>query len=149
MKAASAATGRGVSSLWATVMKRSASIDARGTPSVQTQLPGNVLVLETKLAPPRLHRELVERPALIARLASTGGLPMIALLAPAGYGKSTLLAQWAACDPRPFAWLSLDARDNDPALLLGYIATAVHRVAPLPPGVLRSLAELQRLNGRR
>ena len=39
-------------------------------------------------------------------------------MAPAGYGKTTLLGQWAAKDARPFAWVSLDDADNDPVVVL-------------------------------
>ena len=45
-------------------------------------------------------------------------MPVVAVVAPAGYGKSTLLAQWSESDPRHFAWLSIDERDNDPSVLL-------------------------------
>lgn len=47
---------------------------------------------------------------------------MIALVAPAGYGKSTLLCEWAACDPRPFAYLELTRDHDDPALLSSLLA---------------------------
>ena len=40
----------------------------------------------------------------------------------AWYGKTTLLAQWAARDREAFAWVSLDERDNDPKVLLSYVA---------------------------
>ena len=66
--------------------------------------------------------------------------PMIVVIAPAGYGKSTAIAQWAATDERPSAWLSLDARDNDPYVLLNYIHVAVDTVAPLPDDVTAAIA---------
>lgn len=66
---------------------------------------------------------LVERPRLVDELvAFTGRLVVIS--APAGYGKSILAAQWLAADPRPGAWLSLDEADNDPNVLLTYLALA-------------------------
>ena len=66
---------------------------------------------------------------------------MIAVAAPAGYGKSALLAEWSAADPRPFAWVSVDAADNDPGALLRYIAAAYAEVAPIDAGVLDVVAE--------
>jgi LuxR family maltose regulon positive regulatory protein len=53
------------------------------------------------------------------------------MVAPAGYGKTTLLSQWEARDARPFAWVSIDERDNDAAVLLRHVAAAVHRIDPL------------------
>ena len=57
-------------------------------------------------------------------------------MAPTGYGKTTLLAQWAAKDRRPFAWLTLDDRDNDPAVLLTSITAALDHVRSVDPTVL-------------
>jgi len=58
----------------------------------------------------------------------------------AGWGKTTLLAQWASRSRRPFAWVSLDERDNDPMVLLSYVAVALDRVAPLDASVFEALA---------
>ena len=51
--------------------------------------------------------------------------------APAGSGKTTLLSQWAERDARPFAWVSVDERDNDPFVLLKHVAAALDRIEPL------------------
>ncbi len=77
---------------------------------------------------------------MIDRLATSQGAPIIAVLAPAGYGKSTVLAQWAESDPRPFAWVSIDERDNDPSVLLSYIAFALGGAESLGPDVAAALA---------
>ena len=61
------------------------------------------------------------------------------LTAPAGYGKTTLLAQWSARDRRPFAWVSLDERDNDPIVLLRHLAASVHAIEPLDASTPLSL----------
>jgi LuxR family transcriptional regulator, maltose regulon positive regulatory protein len=66
--------------------------------------------------------------------------PIALLTAPAGYGKTTVLAQWAVRDSRPFAWVSVDERDNDPIVLLRHLALALHRIEPLPRSVLETLA---------
>src|SRR6185295_10413124 len=84
-------------------------------------------LLETKLHIPRWRRSLVARPRLGERL-SRG-----ALSAPAGFGKTTLLAEWlavAAADERSVAWLSLDQRDNDPALFWTYLVAALNAGVP-------------------
>jgi LuxR family maltose regulon positive regulatory protein len=96
-------------------------------------------VLETKLAAPPPRKGLLKRSVLIDRLAATKGVPIIAVLAPAGYGKSTLIAQWAETDSRDFAWLSIDVRDNDPSLLLAYIAYALGGASSLGPDIDQSL----------
>ena len=53
------------------------------------------------------------------RSARRTSLPSTILVAPAGYGKTTLLVEWSRRDERPFAWITLDARDNEPRRLLG------------------------------
>jgi LuxR family maltose regulon positive regulatory protein len=64
----------------------------------------------------------------------------VSVTAPAGYGKTTLLAQWAALDARPFAWISLEERDNDPASLLTYLAAAADGIRPVDAAVFRAAA---------
>ena len=73
------------------------------------------------------------------RLLALDAAPVISVAAPAGYGKTTLLAQWAARRGR-VGWVSVDQRDNDPTVLLSYLAAAVDRVEPIDPAVLRTLA---------
>src|SRR5919198_130277 len=97
-------------------------------------------ILEWKLTPPFDSRKTVPREALLHRLEAAGGTPVVAVTAPAGYGKTALLAQWAQRDPRPFAWLSIDHHDNDPAVLLTYIAVALDRVESINPAVFQALA---------
>ncbi len=86
-----------------------------------------------KLAIPRPGPDLVRRDDLLDRLGRAPGQGAVMLSAPAGYGKTTLVGQWAATDPRPFAYLRLDATDNDPARLLGYLARAVDTLERPPP----------------
>ena len=66
-------------------------------------------------------------------------MPLALLVAPAGYGKTTALAEWAARDPRPFAWLVLEPGDDDVARLVAAIALALDEVEPLPRGALAAL----------
>src|SRR5207342_2942409 len=63
----------------------------------------------------------------------------VLIQAPLGYGKTSLLAQWAAADRRSVAWISLDRHDDDPIVLLTYLAAAIDRIRPIHPAVVRAL----------
>ncbi len=96
-------------------------------------------LVEVKLAAPLTRSGTVAKPALIERLRAARA-PIVTAVAPAGYGKTTLLASWAEADPRPFAWVALDAADDDAVMFLRYIAAALHRVEPLPADVFEALS---------
>jgi len=96
-------------------------------------------LMEAKLGAPSIRPGTVAKQDVIARLCASRQ-PVATVTAPAGYGKTTLLARWADADPRPFAWVSLDGRDDDGIVLLRYIAAAIHRVEPLAPEVLDALS---------
>jgi LuxR family transcriptional regulator, maltose regulon positive regulatory protein len=55
----------------------------------------------------------------------------VLVVAAAGFGKTTLLSQWADLDARPFAWVTLDQADNDPTRLVASIAHGLDRVEPV------------------
>jgi LuxR family transcriptional regulator, maltose regulon positive regulatory protein len=74
------------------------------------------------LAPRAPDAGLVARPALVRRLCESAA-PLVVLHAPAGYGKTALLRQWAECDERAFAWLDVGEVGDDPATLLDALAT--------------------------
>src|ERR1700760_35537 len=94
---------------------------------------------ESKFRPPRERAGIVRRPALVDRLAAVEE-PVIAVVAPPGYGKTTLLAQWAGqVDPR-VAWGCCDDGDNDPVVLLAAVAVALDRIEPVDPGIFGALA---------
>jgi LuxR family transcriptional regulator, maltose regulon positive regulatory protein len=89
-------------------------------------------LLETKLHVPRRRRGLVARPRLIERLSLQAEPALTLVSAPAGFGKTTLLAEWLAAvsaDGRRVAWLSLDKSDNDPALFWTYLIGALRTAA--------------------
>ena len=96
-------------------------------------------VLESKLRQPPVSTEAVSRTALVNRLRAAGAFPLVIVVAPAGYGKTTLLSQWANRDARSFAWVAIDERDNDPAVLLRHISGALDRIEPIAPSVLGAL----------
>src|SRR5215218_8544687 len=92
-------------------------------------------VLGTKLQPPRARRRLVQRHRLTDRLRADGGeAPRLVLVAaPAGFGKTTLLAQWLAAaerSQRRVAWLALDPGDADLRLVLTHLVAAIQTVEP-------------------
>ncbi|MGH3185631.1 MAG: hypothetical protein ACRDOE_27525, partial [Streptosporangiaceae bacterium] len=62
------------------------------------------------------------------------------MVAPPGYGKTTLLSQWAERNGQAFAWVSVDERDNDPKVLLTYVAEALDAVEPVGGRVFDALA---------
>ena len=100
------------------------------------------MLVETKLYAPPARKEWVPRTELIRGLA--GGTAKLVLVgAPAGFGKSTLVAQWgaSAAETRPFAWISLDPGDDDPGRLWWHLVCAVQRACPDFQGeqVLRAL----------
>ena len=68
------------------------------------------------------------------------GCPIVSVVAPAGYGKTTLLSQWAESNGQAFAWVSVDEADNDPKVLLSYIAEALDAVEPIGERVFDALA---------
>ena len=89
-------------------------------------------LLETKLHVPRLRRSLVARPRLSERMGRGAESALTLVSAPAGFGKTTLLTEWLApaeVDGRCVAWLSLDGRDNDPALFWTYVVAALKAAA--------------------
>ena len=90
-------------------------------------------LLETKLHVPRRRRGLVARPRLNERLSRGAEAALTLVSAPAGFGKTTLLAEWLAVTTGngcSAAWLSLDQRDNDPAVLWPYVVAALRTAAP-------------------
>ena len=98
------------------------------------------LLLETKFYPPRLPRDLVPRPRLHDRLVRGTTAKLMLVSAPAGFGKSIMLAQWldewldaepaAGTTERSAAWLSLDRDDNDPGSFWTYVIAALRTAVP-------------------
>src|SRR3954467_4381981 len=118
------------------------TMPSRSPPSRPRQREGGEVVmagplLETKFHVPRRGRGLVPRPRLIEALTRRAESALTLVSAPAGFGKTTLLTEWLAAwraaapaDGRSAAWLSLDPRDNDPALFWRYLVTALDAAVP-------------------
>ena len=97
-------------------------------------------LVTSKLRRPTVRPGTVRRPSLIERLARDDSRPVVSVVAPAGYGKTTLLSQWAERNGRAFAWVSVDEADNDPKVLLTYVAEALNAVEPVGRRVFDALA---------
>ena len=102
--------------------------------------PTTVQIGELRERPHAARRGFIERPRLVSGLAEMPDASLAVLVAPAGYGKSTLLTEWERVDERPFAWVMLDERHNDPAFLLGSIARSLNEIEPIDEGVFAALA---------
>ena len=89
----------------------------------------DALLVDAKLSVPQPRPGVVPRSQVIER-ARTSGCQVVGVSAPAGYGKTTLLAEWAMAEDRPVGWVSLDRFDDDPRLLLTLLASAYAEVSP-------------------
>ena len=92
--------------------------------------PERDVLLATKLHVPGPQQGFVPRPRLAERLDEGLSRGLVLACAPAGYGKTVLLADWAQRGPRLVAWLSLDSGDNDPARFWRHAVAALDRVCP-------------------
>jgi LuxR family transcriptional regulator, maltose regulon positive regulatory protein len=99
-----------------------------------------IVLVTTKLRHPVLRPGTVARPRLLDLLAPGKLRPVVSVVAPPGFGKTTLLAQWAEQGGQAFAWVSVEEPDNDPKVLLSYIAAALNSVAPIGDEVFAALA---------
>ena len=101
-------------------------------------LPGPV-----RFAPPQQRRGMVRRGRLLARLAAVPpDTRVIMLSAPAGYGKTTALRQWAATLDRPVAWVALDSTDDDAAQLARHVGRVVQRATGMRNGDIEDAGDL-------
>jgi LuxR family transcriptional regulator, maltose regulon positive regulatory protein len=83
---------------------------------------------------------MVRRSSLIERLRRDDSRSIVSVVTPAGYGKTTLLSQWAEGNSQAFAWVSVDDGDNDPKVLLTYVAEALNTIEPVDDQVFDVLA---------
>jgi LuxR family transcriptional regulator, maltose regulon positive regulatory protein len=115
--------------------------DVRERPGRTHRAGGSLFDLTaSKLLPPLVRPGTVRRPSLLDRLANGDPRRIVSMVAPPGYGKTTLLSQWAGRSDLAFAWVSVDERDNDPKVLLTYVAEALDAVEPVGEAVFDALA---------
>jgi LuxR family transcriptional regulator, maltose regulon positive regulatory protein len=83
---------------------------------------------------------LIRRERLVSSLRAGPDASVASVVAPAGYGKTTVLSEWAESDGRPFAWLTLDDRDNDPGSLTASVAHSLREVTDVGDDVFEALS---------
>ena len=88
------------------------------------------VLLATKLHVPAARPGFVARPRLVGALGEGLARGLVLVCAPAGFGKTALLADWARSGDRPVAWLSLDAGDDDPVRFWRHVVAALDRARP-------------------
>ena len=101
--------------------------------------------MRTKLYRPRSGSDVITRTRLIERLNEALGGEITLVCAPAGFGKSTLLAQWVQTIDRPNAWLSLDEHDNELPIFVQSLAAALQRAFPDAFGATAALRKAPRI----
>jgi LuxR family maltose regulon positive regulatory protein len=105
-----------------------------------TVLPAGTIPAEGRRRP---GAAVIDRPLLVERLIESDA-PLVVICAPAGYGKTTLVTQWAAADERPFAWLKPSHDDNDPEVLVDRLTRALFTAGVLDNMRLQPFAALAR-----
>jgi LuxR family maltose regulon positive regulatory protein len=104
----------------------------------------SMALIQTKLYGPRKRSDLISRDRLLERLNEGLSSRVTLVCAPAGFGKTTLIAQWIQSINRPTVWLSLEESDNDPRVFVRLLAVALQRVFPEAFHGIASLFEAQR-----
>jgi LuxR family maltose regulon positive regulatory protein len=100
------------------------------TTPVEVEAPERDRLLATKLHVPRPRPGFLARPRLTERLTEGTAGVLTLVCAPAGFGKTSLLGDWARRSRQPVAWLSLDGGDSDPARFWRYVAAALDELRP-------------------
>ena len=118
------------------IFRPSRSTAERRVPALLRSAP----VRASKLEPARLRAGAIQRERLLAQLAAAADTPIVLISASAGYGKSTLAAQWSARCQRPVAWVNLDRGDDDPLMFLNAVTHALDRLDPVAPELLDEFA---------
>lgn len=99
------------------------------------------ILLRTKFLIPRPRPELLPRPRLLEWLESNADKRLTLLSAPAGYGKTTLLADFINASSLPFAWYTLDAQDSDPTVFLTYLIESLRSMKRAPESLTRAIGQ--------
>ena len=95
----------------------------------------------TKLQVPRANHAIAGHDRFLALRPAPAQSPVVTVLAPAGYGKSTLITEWAEHDSGRLFWLSLDEHDDDPAALVGYLCASLLESGVDAPGLYEALRD--------
>ena len=92
------------------------------------------VAVKTKLLVPERRSGMVKRPQLVGALEAGRSRRATVVAAPTGFGKTSTLTEWAGAGPARFAWVSLDAGDDDPTRFWSYVVAAVENAVPELPG---------------
>ncbi len=114
-----------------------------GARAIRRRGPGDENVGDPRLAPP-FGAGLVPRPRLVRRLLEDRRAPVAVVYAPAGYGKTSLLAEWAERDERACSWIRLEPRHAHAPALLEEIMHALDALEPLDSALLEACASAAR-----
>ena len=87
-------------------------------------------ILKTKINIPPARANLLPRPEVFRKLDVGAGSRLVLIAAPAGYGKTTLLGEWARRKKEKLAWVSLDENDNDLGRFLAHVVAALQVIYP-------------------
>ncbi len=100
------------------------SLDKIKSPAGTPDIP----LTKTKFFLPKVPRTILHRPRLVSQLNQCAEMPLTLISASAGFGKTTLLAEWAAQSKEVIAWISLDRSDNDQYRMVDYMVSAIQNV---------------------
>jgi len=100
------------------------------------------ILLRTKFLVPRPRPDLLPRPRLLDWLESNADKRLTLLSAPAGYGKTTLLADFINTSNRSFAWYTLDEQDSDPTVFLTYLIESLRSMKRAPKTLSRAVGQI-------
>ena len=99
------------------------------------------ILLRTKFLVPRPRPDFLPRPRLLDWLDSNSDKRLTLLSAPAGYGKTTLLADFINTSSLPFSWYQLDAQDSDPTVFLTYLIESLRSMKRAPESLTRAVGQ--------
>jgi LuxR family maltose regulon positive regulatory protein len=116
----------------------------RPSPRIALDVDHYASLIQTKLYRPRMGSDLISRPRLIERLNARLGGKITLVCAPAGFGKTTLLAAWVEEIDRPTAWLSLDEHDDELASFVRSLTAALQNIFPDAFGAMANLLQATR-----
>lgn len=120
------------------VLRSSNPLACRSVTGNRAQVLSRDVDAPTKLRTPELPTGHLPRPVLVDMVARSSRL--VSITAPAGYGKTTLLAEWARAEERPVGWVSLDAGDNDPVALMAEVASSFGQTQGFNGGFWQSMS---------
>ena len=98
-----------------------------------------VPIVPSRVNLPPLRAGLIERRGVLARLDACDTSPLVSIVAPPGFGKTTVLSQWLASQRRPFGAMVLDEGMNDPSVFVTHLAYALEHCFPYDPDIWSAL----------